>query len=183
MDQTFPALDTLGNRIMVLGPTNAGKSTFTIALAQKLGVPPVHLDQYRHLPDTLYVQRPDAEFQTLHDAAIAWPGWVMDGSYSAVMPQRIARATAIIVLDESLLVRTRRYIWRTLFQRNRAGALEGNKDRLTVAMFAWLWKTRNNSHATRAMAKTTGLPSVFTFNAAETQALYTAWGLTGGAGA
>jgi adenylate kinase family enzyme len=178
MDPTFPALDTMGNRIMVLGPTNAGKSTFTIALAKKLGVPPVHLDQYRHLPDTLYVPRPDAEFQTLHDAAIAWPGWVMDGSYSAVMPQRIARATAIIVLDESLLVRTRRYIWRTLFQRDRAGALEGNKDRLTLAMFAWLWKTRNNSTATRTKATATGLPTVFAFNAAETDALYAAWGLT-----
>lgn len=174
----FLPLETMGQRIMVLGPTNAGKSTFTTALAQKLGVPAVHLDQFRHLPHTHYVERPDAEFRALHDEAVAWPAWMMDGSYSKVMPERIARATGIVVLDETLPVRTIRYIRRTLSPNKRFGALEGNRDKLTWEMFHWLWKTRTKSSETRAMAARTGLPTVFTRNAAETDALYQAWGLT-----
>lgn len=174
----FPPLESFGQRIMVLGPTNAGKSTFTVALAEKLNVPAIHLDRYRHLPNTHYVERPDAEFFALHDEAITWPAWVMDGSYSKVMKQRIARATGIIVLDETLLTRTLRYIRRTLSPASRVGALDGNKDHLTLEMFRWLWKTRNKSEDTRRMAAATGLPTVFTRNAAETNALYDAWGLT-----
>lgn len=173
----FPPLESFGHRIMVLGPTNAGKSTFTVALADKLGVPAIHLDRYRHLPNTHYLERPDAEFFALHDEAITWPGWVMDGSYSKVMKQRIARATGIVVLDESLLTRTIRYVRRTLSPQSRVGSLEGNKDHLTLAMFHWLWKTRNRSDGTRAMAAATGLPTVFTHNTRETNALYEAWGL------
>lgn len=173
-----PPLDTFGQRIMVLGPTNAGKSSLTVALAQKLGVPAVHLDQYRHLPNAHYIERPDDEFQALHDEAIMWPGWVMDGSYSKVMKQRIARATGIIVVDETVVTRTLRYVRRTLSPQSRVGALEGNVDRLTMKMFHWLWQTRHASKNTRAMAAATGLPTIFTHNSAETNALYDSWGLT-----
>ncbi len=175
---TIPPLSVLGCRIMVLGPTNAGKSTLTAALAGKLGVPAIHLDRLRHQPHTHYVPRPDAEFFALHEDAIAQPGWVIDGSYSAVMKNRIARASGIIVIDETLLIRTVRYVRRTLSPHSRIGALDGNKDRLTLEMFRWLWKTRANSADTRAMAAATGLPTVFAHNAAETAALYRAWGLT-----
>ena len=79
---SFPPLDDLGRRIMVLGPTNAGKSTLTEALAKRLHAPAIHLDLYRHLPDTNWVQRPDDEFAALHDAAIDQPDWIMDGSWT-----------------------------------------------------------------------------------------------------
>jgi len=37
-------LASLGARIVILGPSNAGKSTLAVALSHKLGVPAVHLD-------------------------------------------------------------------------------------------------------------------------------------------
>lgn len=174
---SFPALETLGPRIMVLGPTNSGKSTLAAALGARLGIPSIHLDQFRHLPGTDWQQRPDTDFRALHDEAIARPEWVMDGSYSRLMPQRLARTTAIIVLDDSLAVRTARYFRRTLGRQQRAGGLEGNRDSIKWDMLAWLWKTRNKSQHARDLATRSGLPAVFCHDRRELDALYAAWGL------
>ena len=119
MADHIPPLATLGRRIMVLGLTNSGKSTLAVALSDRLGVPPIHLDQLQHRPNTNWEQRPEAEFAALHDAAILAPEWIVDGSYSRVMPQRLARATGIIVVTDSLVIRYRRYFARTLFQKVR----------------------------------------------------------------
>ena len=173
----FPPLADLGRRIMIMGPTNAGKSTLAVALAQRLGVPAFHVDRFRHLPGTDWQQRPTAEFHALHDAAILEPEWVMDGNYSEVLPQRIARATGIIVVDDNLLRRYWRYFRRTT-NGARAGALDGNRDSIKWEMIHWLWHTRRASERSRQKARKTGLPFVFTHDQRELNALYAAWGLS-----
>ena len=173
----FPPLADLGRRIMIMGPTNAGKSTLAVALAQRLCVPAFHVDRFRHLPGTDWRQRPKADFHALHDAAIREPEWVMDGNYSEVLPQRIARATGIIVVDDSLLRRYWRYFRRTR-SGARAGALDGTRDSIKWSMIHWLWHTRNASERSRQKARETGLPLVFRHNERELNALYAAWGLS-----
>lgn len=174
----IPPLAALGRRIMILGLTNSGKSTLAMALSDRLGIPAIHLDQFQHRPNTNWEQRPEAEFVALHDAAIEAPDWIIDGAYSRVMPQRLARATGIIVVTDSLATRYRRYFARTLFQKVRAGALEGGQDRLNWKMLAWLWKTRHSIGKYRQVALASGLPHVFAGNKRELDALYAAWGLT-----
>ncbi|UYO00473.1 MAG: AAA family ATPase [Devosia sp.] len=178
MPDRIPQLSVLGQRIIILGPTNAGKSTLAASIGKKLGMPAIHLDQFRHLPDTDWQQRPDEDFAALHDQAILEPEWVMEGNYSRLMPKRLDRATGIIVVDESLLRRTWRYLRRSLTQNERHGALAGNKDSIKFAMLQWLWKTRNSSVASRERARKSGLPHVFANNEAELNALYAAWNLT-----
>lgn len=174
----IPPLAALGPRIMVLGLTNSGKSTLAVALSAKLGVPAVHLDQLQHRPYTNWEQRPEAEFASLHDAAIREPAWIIDGSYSRVMPQRLLRATGIIVVTDGLFTRYWRYFARTLFQKVRAGALAGGQDRVNWRMLAWLWKTRNSIDKYRQLALRSGRPYVFASNKRELDALYAEWGLT-----
>lgn len=173
----YPPPETLGPRIMVLGPTNSGKSTLAEALGAKLGVPAIHLDQLRHLPHTDWEQRPDGQFAALHDAAIAEPAWIMDGSYSVLMPQRLVRTTGIIVLDDTLSVRTIRYLQRSFSPRRRPGGLPGGHDSIKWEMLAWLWKTRNKAVATRERVLSLGLPHVFCHDRRELAALYAAWDL------
>ena len=174
----IPPLAALGRRIMILGLTNSGKSTLAVALSVKLGIPAIHLDQLQHRPNTNWEQRPEAEFASLHDAAICEPAWVVDGSYSRVMPQRLLRATGIIVVTDSLATRYRRYFARTLFQKVRAGALEGGQDGLNWKMLAWLWKTRSSIGKYQQLALNSGLPHVFANNQRELDALYAEWNLT-----
>jgi adenylate kinase family enzyme len=174
----FMPIEDMGRRIVIMGPTNAGKSTLAVALGDKLGVPALHIDLFRHLPNTDWVQRPDDEFAALHDAAITEPEWVMEGNYTRLMPQRLARATSIIVVDDHLWRRYWRYFRRTLSHRPRAGALEGNRDSIKWTMIHWLWHTRNAAQASQLRAAQSGLPHLFLGNQAELDALYRAWGLT-----
>lgn len=174
----IPPLAALGLRIMVLGPTNSGKSTLTEALGIRTNIPVVHLDRLRHLPHTNWVEHSDAEFQRLHDEAVATDAWIMDGSYSKLMPLRLSRVTGMIVLDDSLAVRLKRYVWRSIWQKRRSGGLEGNQDSVSLQMLLWLWNTRNKAEATRDLALRTGVPHVFCHGRLELDALYRAWGLT-----
>src|SRR5437763_1031740 len=94
----IPPLEALGRRICIIGPSNSGKSTLAQAIAVRLDIPAVHLDQLRHLPHTDWEVRPDADFAALHAQAVAGEAWVMDGNYSVHFPERFSRATGIIVL-------------------------------------------------------------------------------------
>ncbi|MET3925115.1 AAA family ATPase [Devosia sp. 2618] len=175
---TIPPLADLGERIMVLGLTNSGKSTLAEAIGRRTGIPVVHLDQFRHLPNTNWEERSDEAFKELHDAAVATDAWIMDGSYSKVMAPRLERVTGMIVLDESLAVRLRRYLLRSVVQRRRAGGLEGNQDSIRLHMLGWLWKTRDRAEGIRNFARSRGVPHVFCHNQSELEGLYEAWGLT-----
>ncbi len=174
----FRPIDEMGRRIVVMGPTNSGKSTLAVALGNKLGIPALHIDLFRHLPNTDWEQRPDGAFADLHDAAIAGPEWVMEGNYTKLLPQRLARATSIIVVDDHLWRRYWRYLRRTLGQVPRAGALEGGKDSIKWDMIHWLWHTRNAARASEHRALQSGLPYLFLRDQEELQALYKAWDLT-----
>jgi hypothetical protein len=58
----------------------------------------------------------------------------MDGNYSRrCLPQRLERATGIILLDVPTVTSLVRYLRRSWFERNRRGFLEGGKDHVTVS--------------------------------------------------
>jgi adenylate kinase family enzyme len=169
----------LGDRIMICGPSNAGKSTLAVALARKMGCEAFHVDLFRHLPDTDWVERSDEEFASLHDAAILKERWVMDGNYSRLMPQRFARATGIILLGDNRWANFSRYLNRTLFQkRTRPGSLAGDKDSIKWEMIRWIlvvqppMRERN-----RAYLRAAGLPMLELNSMAELKRLYADWDL------
>ncbi|QDY69712.1 AAA family ATPase [Qingshengfaniella alkalisoli] len=172
-------LSSLGNRIVVLGPSNAGKSTLAVAIANKLDMPVVHLDRLHHLPNTDWQPRPEADFVALHDAAIRQESWVMDGNYSRLMPDRFARATGVILITSNRWLRVSRYLKRTLVnQSTRAGHLEGAQESLKWAMVHWILIARAASAAKYAgMIEASGLPSVQCHTAKELMSLYRKWDL------
>jgi adenylate kinase family enzyme len=172
----FPPLADLGRRIMINGPSNAGKSTLADAIARKLDIAVVHLDRFSHEEHGNWVPRGQEAFQALHDAAIADDAWVMDGNYSRLMPQRYARATGLIVIDDHLLRRYLRYFNRTLFQKERVGGLESGRDSLKWEMIRWIWKTRHQGKYEDTGRKT-GLPMVVCSDRAQLQRLYATWQL------
>lgn len=122
-------LEDLGPRICILGPSNSGKSTLAMAIGAALRLDVIHLDQLYHHPRSDWQPRPKDEFFALHDAAIQSDRWVIDGNYSRGFPQRLARASGLILLDVPTSTSLLRYFRRTLFERHgRAGGLEGSKD-------------------------------------------------------
>ena len=57
-------IKSVGNRIMILGPSNAGKSTLALAISMKLDIPVMHIDQLQHLPNTDWKIRDEEDFKT-----------------------------------------------------------------------------------------------------------------------
>ena len=171
-------LSALGQRIIILGPSNSGKSTLAVSIARKQAMIAVHLDQLRQIPNTNWQERPDADFAQLHNAAIQKDSWVMDGNYSSLMPQRVERATGLIALNSNVWLRYFRYVKRTLRNNEaRAGHLEGGEDQLSWKMTRWIMQTRNNGVRFARILQNTGKPSVACNTAKELRALYKNWSL------
>ncbi len=139
--EAVPTLDDLGPRICVMGPSNSGKSTLATAIGRARGLTPIHLDQLHHMPNTEWQPRPGQEFIALHDQALSGASWAMDGNYSRCLPQRLARATGVILLETSTAISLLRYLRRTWFQPDRAGGLEGVTDRVKWQMIRYITVT------------------------------------------
>lgn len=175
----LPPLAALGPRILVCGPSNAGKSTLAIALGRRLDVAIIHLDLLYHLPDTDWKPRPKAEFERLHAAALAGESWVIDGNYFGTLGPRLARATGIILLGDTRWANFRRYLGRTLLQREtRPGALAGGKDSLKWDMVHFiLIEQPKKRERDLGLLRAAGLPMVVLSSMAELNRLYADWRL------
>jgi adenylate kinase family enzyme len=97
-------------RIVVVGTSGAGKTTFARALATSLAYPHVELDVCHWGPN--WTVRPD--FVERVDRAIQADTWVLDGNYSAVRDLVWARASAIVWLNFSFPVVFGRALLRSL---------------------------------------------------------------------
>lgn len=97
-------------RIVVVGTSGAGKTTFARALAASRAYPHIELDVCHWGPN--WTVRVD--FVERVDRAIQAGAWVLDGNYPAVRGIVWARATAIVWLDFSFPVVFGRALSRTL---------------------------------------------------------------------
>ena len=131
-------LAALGQRIVIIGASNGGKSTLAAAFGAKLGLPVTHLDQLHHQPNTDWQPRPREEFHRLHDEAMVQEAWIIEGNYSSRMAQRFERATSAIWLDTAPVPSAMRYVRRTLFDDVRFGNLEGARERLNWRLFRYI---------------------------------------------
>lgn len=138
------SINDLGPRICIMGPPNSGKSTLARAVGTSRGWPVIHLDQIRYIPGSNWELRADEEFSALHDDAISSDDWVIDGNYSRWLPQRLERATGLILVDACTATSMLRYLYRSWFQSNRLGRLDGSVDNVSWAMI------RHIAVATRA---------------------------------
>ncbi len=166
-------LDQLGPRICIMGPSNSGKSTLAAAIGRARGLPPVHLDQLYHRPHTDWRPRAGGEFIALHDREISRPHWVMDGNYSRCLPQRLARATGLILLDTSTSLSLLRYLHRSWFEAGRPGGLEGGMDSVKWPMIRHIvLTTRRNRRRYAEMFDRIGRPKIKLATRRELSAFY-----------
>ena len=170
--------DDLGPRICIMGPSNSGKSTLATAIGRARGLAPIHLDQLHHQPNTDWQPRPDDEFIALHDEALLGASWITDGNYSRCLPQRLARATGLILLDISTATSLLRYLRRSWFERDRPGGLEGGRDRVRWPMIRHIAvTTRKNRRPYKEMFDRISLPKIRLATAREIARFYRSEGL------
>ncbi|MEK6235709.1 MAG: hypothetical protein N2C14_13455 [Planctomycetales bacterium] len=99
-------------RVVVVGSSCAGKTTFARRLARLLSVPRVELDALHWAPH--WRPRNPEEFRDLTRAAAAGDAWVAEGNYVAVRDVLWPRATVLIWLNYSFLATFSRAMRRTI---------------------------------------------------------------------
>ncbi|HVG98582.1 MAG TPA: hypothetical protein VNK05_16870 [Chloroflexota bacterium] len=114
-------------RVVVLGASGSGKSTFAGALAARLGVPHVELDALHWGPRWTPVAV--ATLRARVCAATEAGGWVVDGNYSPVRDLTWERADTLVWLDYPLALVLARLLRRTLTRIWRREELWGTGNR------------------------------------------------------
>lgn len=89
----------IGNRILVVGCSGGGKSTFSRKLRDCTGLPLIHLDNIWWKADRTHITRP--EFDQRLDELLKGKKWIMDGDYSRTYEVRIRACDTVIFLDYS----------------------------------------------------------------------------------
>ena len=131
-----------GPRILVVGSSGSGKTTLAGQLTARLGIPHVELDALHW--EAGWIEAPDALMRERVAAALAGPGWVIDGNYSQVRDLTWGQADTFVWLDYGLPLILARLSRRT-FGRilTRAELWHGNRESLRNALFSrdslFLW--------------------------------------------
>ena len=130
-------------RVLVIGSGGAGKSTFAVALGERLGLPVIHLDA--HFWHAGWVETPKAEWRERVAQLAARDAWVMDGNYGGTLPQRLAACDAVMFLDLPRLVCTWRVIKRVIryYGRSRPDLAPGCPEQFSWAFLWWVWTYRS----------------------------------------
>jgi len=125
-------------RILVVGSSGAGKSTFSKRLHEKLGHELVHLDQYYWKPG--WVKPGESEWREIVVDLLKKDRFIMDGNYRSTLDLRLPEADTIIVIDHPRLLCLFRGLKRRLTMK-RTDELFGCRERISWNMIFWiLWK-------------------------------------------
>ena len=112
-------------RVMIIGPCGAGKSTVSHRLAAKLGLPLIHMDQLNWLPG--WVDGGNERLLGLLTTEVAKDRWLIEGNYGSTMEPRLQRADTVIYLDFPIWLCIMRVLKRvtTSYGRRRPDMAEG----------------------------------------------------------
>jgi adenylate kinase family enzyme len=75
----------------------SGKSTFSLALAARTGLPVIHLDV--HFWKAGWVAPSEAEWRERQRRLLAGDAWIADGNYQETLDLRLERADTVVFLD------------------------------------------------------------------------------------
>jgi adenylate kinase family enzyme len=134
--------DTLIQRVLVVGTTNAGKTTMARRLAARIGAPHVELDALFWGPN--WAEASDEDFFANVANRTAGDSWVVCGNYSRVQHLLWPRADTMVWLDPPLRVILRRAIFRTVRRSVLRTELwaSGNRERISN-----LWSDKDSLYS------------------------------------
>ncbi len=130
---------TLGNKIVVVGVSASGKSTFARNLAGKLNLPPILMDAIMWKPGWVYIGD-DATVEKLKEEGVK-PRWIIEGYISKdARTFLFEKADTIIYLDYHPLVASLRYIQRWWTHRHDPRPeLEGCPEKFSFKFLKLVW--------------------------------------------
>ena len=153
--------DSRPTRIVILGTTGSGKTTLSNRLGEKLHIPSIELDAFRHGPN--WSETPDDEFREKVKDSLNGDGWIVDGNYSVVRDIIWTRATTLVWLDYSFPLVFWRLFCRTMTRGiMRKRLWNGNREDLWRHFLTkdslFLWALRTHWSRRKSLERVLSLP-------------------------
>ncbi|MFZ9396412.1 MAG: topology modulation protein [Erythrobacter sp.] len=132
-------------RVLIVGPCGAGKSTMGFALAEATGLPLFHMDQLNWQPG--WIEAGDDSLRTKLREVVAGDRWIIEGTYGATLAERLPRADTVLYLDYPIGL----CFWRTLKRirtwhgRVRPDMSEGCPERLDLGFLLYVARWNHGS--------------------------------------
>lgn len=138
-------------RVLVIGSPGSGKSTLATQLAQRTGLPIIHLDQEYWRAG--WIETSKKEWLSRVANLIARERWIIDGNYSGSLAMRLERADTVIDLEFPAALCVWRIVKRvaTSWRRVRPDMAEGCPEQvnfeflLYTATFPWTARKRTDA--------------------------------------
>jgi adenylate kinase family enzyme len=130
-------------RVLVIGCSGTGKSTFARPLGARTGLPVIHIDQLFWHPG--WVQAPPEVYLGRLEAALARERWIIDGNNPSTLDLRLPRADTIIWLQRPRIACYWRIARRVLssYGRVRIDMAPGCPERFDWEFLKYIWKFPN----------------------------------------
>lgn len=136
-------------RVVIVGPGGAGKSTFARALGERTGLPVVHFD--RHFWKPGWIESSRVEWRQRQSELFACDRWIADGNYGGTFDERFSRADTVIILARPRLACVVPAVARSARNHGKPIQAEGCPERFQLAFYRWIW---NYERDRRALAST-----------------------------
>ncbi len=145
---------TVGNKIVVVGMTAAGKSIFARALAHKINLPLVPVDSIMWKPGWTYIG--DEETAQKLEEVSKSEQWIIEGYLvEEARSTVLGRSDKIVYLDYPPMVASWRYIKRWWKHRKHARPeLEGSPERFSFKFLELAWTKGEVSYMEEILDKT-----------------------------
>lgn len=126
-------------KIVVIGSSGAGKSTFSKKLALVLDIPLYHLDQMNWRSGWQEVSKEEQKQMQLE--VLKKDAWIIDGNYGGTLDVRLQEADTVVFLDFHQVICTSRALRRVLRYRNqvRPDMAEGCPERFNLEFIKYIW--------------------------------------------
>ena len=132
-------------RILVIGSSGAGKSTFSRRLGKATGLPVIHLDTLFWNPG--WVETPEDEWRKKLERALRGDEWIVDGNFRGTMEMRLRSCDTVIFLDFPRTLCVYRILKRLITYRKgtRPDIADGCDEKFDWEFLKWVWNYPSRS--------------------------------------
>lgn len=132
-------------KILIIGSSGAGKSTFSRRLSEITNIEILHLDKLYWKPN--WTEPSKEEWKATLEKAMRGEMWIMDGNYSNTLDLRLPACDTVIFLDMPRTVCVYRVLKRVAlsYGKTRLDMAENCAEHFDWKFIKWIWDFKNRS--------------------------------------